>query len=169
MPLLYRSASIAAAPAGLVDEESSIIHLVALVRHELMFHGLDWPVREEIEQEIALWLVRKRASFDVTKYPEALAAALVRQFLRPDNLRRWEVEERLTAEAAAPHSSLRCASAGDESLAAAEWLRALAPKDRRIATCLLSGSAWIEACEKENVPPGSRAFRQARIRAALYA
>ena len=150
-----------------LDERPSLEDLVNLVRHELTFHGLYWSIREEIEQEVALWLVRKWPSLEVPRLPAAFASALVRQFLRPGNMRRWEVEERIVPEAARPHSSLRCDSAADERLAAAEWLRALAPRDRPLATRLLAGDSWIEACDKENVPAGSRAFRRARIKAVL--
>jgi hypothetical protein len=138
-----------------------------LVRFELAFHRLDWTVREEIEQEIALWLVRTWASIEVAKHPAAFAAALVRRFLRPDSLRRWRLEERIEPEAALLHSSLRYDSAVDERLAAAEWLRALDPEDSRLAARLLSGDSLIEACDSEDVPAGSRAFRRTRVVAAL--
>ena len=82
-------------------------------------------------------------------------------------MRRWRLEERIEPEAALLHSSLRYDSAIDERLAAAEWLKALDPKDRRLAARLLSGDSWIEACDKENAPAGSRAFRRARVVAAL--
>jgi hypothetical protein len=150
-----------------LDERPSLVDLIRCVRHELVFHRLDWNAREEIEQEIALWLVRKWASIDVPRYPAAFAAALVKRFLRPDSLLRWWLEERIEPEAALPYSSLRYASASDERLAAAEWLRALDPKDRRLASRLLLCDSWIEACDKENVPAGSRAFRRAKVVAAL--
>lgn len=169
MHLVLGTAVAAVAFGEPAEEESRIVGLVALVRQELMFHGLDWTVREEIEQEIALWLVGKWPSIQVPRLPAAFASALVRQFLRPDNMRRWEIEERVVPEAAGPYSSLRCASADDETLAAAGWLRALAPKDRPLATRLLSGESWIEACDNEKVPAGSRAFRRARIKAGLLA
>jgi hypothetical protein len=150
-----------------LDEQPSLVDLMRLVRDELAFHRLDWNVREEIEQEIALWLVRKWTSIEVPKLPAAFAAALVRQFLRPDSLKRWRPEERIEPEAALPHSGLRYESASDERLAADEWLKALDPEDRRLAARLLSGDSWIEACDGENVPAGSRAFRRARVIAAL--
>lgn len=170
MQLDCEEACVEAAPvdsAASTEEETPLLGLVALVRHELAFHGLDWTVREEIEQEIAVWLVRKWPSLELPVFPAALASALVRQFLRPGNVRRWQVEERIVPEAARPHSSLRCDSAAADRLTAAEWLRALEPKDRQLATRLLSGENWIEACEKEDVPAGSRAFRRARIKGIL--
>jgi hypothetical protein len=142
--------------------------LLEQVERELdFFPRLHWSLREEIRQEIGLWLVRKRRVLDLQTSPRAFAAALVRQFLRPENLRRWAVEEMIEEVAARRHSSLRSESGADERLAAAEWLRALAPRDRRLAVRLLSGASWIEACDKENVPAGSRAFRRAGIKAAL--
>ncbi len=148
-------------------EWPSLVDLMQLVHHEMAFHRLDWNVREEIEQEIALWLVRKWASIEAQKHPAALGSALVKQFLRPDNLRRWSLEDRIEPEAALPYSSQRYDSAPDERLAAAEWLRALDPADRRLASRLLSCDSWLEACDKEKVPAGSRAFRRARVVAAL--
>lgn len=150
-----------------LDQRPSLVDLMVLVHRELAFNRLDWNVREEIEQEIALWLVRKWALIEVPKLPAAFAAALVRRFLRPGSMRRWRLEERIEPEAALLHSSLRYDSAIDERLAAAEWLKALDPKDRRLAARLLSGDSWIEACDKENAPAGSRAFRRARVVAAL--
>ena len=170
MALVHPAHEVACAavpPAAYPDEESPIVGLVALVRHELAFHGLDWTVNEEIEQEIALWLVRRWASIEVPVLPAAFASALVGQFLRPDNLGRWEVEELVPLEVAMPYLDARSETPMDEASAAAEWLRALAPKDRPLAGHLLSGDSWIEACEKENVPAGSRDFRRVRIKAAL--
>lgn len=161
----HETAFVAAATA---DIASFLVGLLDCIHDELAFHvGLDWTVREEIEQEIALWLVEKWPSISLPRFPRALAVALVRQFLRPNNARRYEVEQKIVSEAAAPHSILRVTAPADERLAAAEWLRALTPKDRRLAARLLAGASWIQACDEENVPPGSRAFLRARIKAQL--
>ncbi|MEO8584521.1 MAG: hypothetical protein ABI584_00015 [Acidobacteriota bacterium] len=155
--------SLAVTPS---DGTPTLLDLVTLVRHELLFHGLDWSVQEEIEQEIALWLVKNLSRIRVPRLPLAFASALVRQFLRSGNLRRSAIEEKIDIEAA-----VWCCARGDsgdwEHLIATEWQSALDPADRILAEQLLSGASWAEACEKAGVPAGSRSSRRARLVAAL--
>jgi hypothetical protein len=138
--------------------------LIAAVDRALRRKGFCGPCRDDLLQDVVLWLLLRRHSLREFPPRDALVCLLVSRFLRTKNRIRYYPTRLEPIESLAVFSQTgRC----DTSLAAAEarsWAGSLPPTGGRLVRLILEGFTWAEACDELRVAAGSRSFLKKQVR-----
>jgi hypothetical protein len=116
--------------------------------------GIDVAVREDVRQEILIWFLTTPREFVTVS--RALVEKVVRQFLRPNNRRRYRLPF-----AASP--SEEPASENDDGIARVVCLSTLRGTEQMLVSLILEGATWHEACERLRLPEGSHSYWRRRL------
>lgn len=122
------------------------------------------PCRDDVRQEVVLWLLEQRALLAEFPPGDGVVATLVSRFLRAKNrarLRPTRFEPAGAIEGIAQAS--RCDSSLSRVIARAR-VEALPPVAASLMRLVLQGFRWTEACDELHVAAGSRSYLRKQVR-----
>lgn len=122
------------------------------------------PCRDDVHQEVVLWLLKQRICFAEFPPDDRVVSTLVSRFLRTKNRARLRPTR---FEPAGAISGLAQASRCESSLSkvvARARVEALPPISASLMRLVLQGFTWSEACDELHVAAGSRSYFRKQTR-----
>ena len=138
--------------------------LIAAVDKALRRKGFYGPCRDDLLQDIVVWLLQRRGFLQEFPPGDRLVAALAGRFLRTKNRKRYYPTRLEPVESIAVLAPTARPDTGLSAAEARSWAESLPPTAGRLVRLVLQGFTWAEACDELRVPNGSRSFIREQVR-----
>lgn len=145
-----------------VSEEAGTA-LIEAVDRALRRKRLNGPCRDDLLQDVVLWLLQQRGRLAEFPPGDRLVLVVANRFLRTKNRARYEMSRREPVEAIERLASAPWMDYGLSEVEALLSAGSLPLTAQRLVSLILRGFTWAEACDEVRVPIGSRSFFKKQV------